>query len=62
MADAGREECWLVAADLIRDYRQDRAPLSKMFFWHEGQVRSKSGQTEMAIELFVSSRVNGSDD
>jgi hypothetical protein len=56
------QQCSLIIAELIRDYRQARAPLSKMFFWHERQVRGKSGQTEMAIELFVSSQANGSDD
>jgi hypothetical protein len=50
------EECWLVAADLIRDYRLARAPSSKILFWHEGQMRAFAGQTEPAILLFETTR------
>jgi hypothetical protein len=51
-----REECWLVAADLIRDYRLAKSPASKILFWHEGQMRAFAGQTEPAILLFETTR------
>jgi hypothetical protein len=51
-----REECWLVAADLIRDYRKAKSSSSKILFWHEGQMRAFAGQTEPAILLFETTR------
>jgi hypothetical protein len=51
-----REECWLVAADLIRDFRKANSPNSKILFWHEGQMRAFAGQTEPAILLFETTR------
>jgi hypothetical protein len=51
-----REECWLIAADLIRDYRIAKSPNSKILFWHEGQMRAFAGQTEPAILLFETTR------
>ena len=51
-----REECWLVAADLIRDYRQAKSPSSKILYWHEGQMRAFAGQIELAILLFETTR------
>lgn len=46
------KDCELVAADLISDYRVHNNSSSTMLFWHEGQLRAFSGQTERAIELF----------
>jgi hypothetical protein len=51
-----REECWLIAADLIRDYRKAKSPYSKILFWHEGQMRAFAGQTEPAMLLFETTR------
>jgi hypothetical protein len=48
--------CALVAADLIRDYRElHRGPMEWLLSWHEGQLRAEAGQTERAITLFQSS-------
>jgi hypothetical protein len=53
---AVHEECWLIAADLLRDYRKAKSPYSKILFWHEGQMRAFAGQTEPAILLFETTR------
>lgn len=48
--------CRIVAADLIRDYREAHSLTAPILFWHEGQMRAEAGQTEMAIVLFDRSR------
>jgi hypothetical protein len=59
---AMHEECWLDAADLLRDYRKAKSPYSKILFWHEGQMRAFAGQTEPAILLFETTRESNFDD
>ena len=61
LADKG-EECELVAADLLRDYRQLHKNDSTMLLWHEGQVRAFAGQYAQAIELMRGSRGAGEED
>lgn len=43
--------CALVAADLLRDYREAHHPDSGLLFWHEAQVRADAGQYAEAIAL-----------
>lgn len=43
--------CALVAADLLRDYREARHKDSGLLFWHEAQVRANAGQYPEAIAL-----------
>jgi hypothetical protein len=43
--------CALVAADLLRDYRQAHHKDSGLLFWHEAQVRADAGQYAQAIDL-----------
>ncbi|RNF31920.1 hypothetical protein NM04_04615 [Massilia aurea] len=61
IADKG-EECELVAADLLRDYRQLHKNDSTMLLWHEGQMRAFAGQYAQAIELMRRSRGPGDED
>ncbi|HEX9876025.1 MAG TPA: hypothetical protein VGC50_05165 [Gammaproteobacteria bacterium] len=58
---AAREACLEVAADLSRDYREDRGLTSAILYWHEGQLRAAAGDVERAIRLFMESRVTGND-
>jgi hypothetical protein len=53
---AARPECRLVAADLLRDYRQAHGNEAGILYWHEGQVRASAGQAEQAIALMARSR------
>ncbi|RYF48491.1 MAG: hypothetical protein EOO38_09985 [Cytophagaceae bacterium] len=43
--------CALVAADLLRDYRETHYKNSGILFWHEAQVRADAGQYSEAIAL-----------
>ena len=52
---ASNQECELVAADLIAEYRQVHRINSPLLFWHEGQLRAFSGQYSQAIALFENS-------
>ena len=52
---ASNQECELVAADLIAEYRQVHGTNSPLLFWHEGQLRAFSGQYPQAIALLKSS-------
>lgn len=53
---AEKPGCKLVAADLIRDYRQAHGNDAGLLYWHEAQVRAFAGQTEAAIDLMKKSR------
>jgi hypothetical protein len=53
---AQNPQCELVAAELIRDYRQAHHSSAFILFWHEGQLRADTGQTKEAIALFDQSR------
>jgi len=58
-AVAKDENCRIVAADLIRDYRQLRGPRSwKLMAWHEGQLRAMAGDSNSAIPLLEESRIH----
>jgi len=61
IADKG-DECELVAADLLRDYRRLHKNDSTMLLWHEGQMRAFAGQYAQAIELMQRSRGPGEED
>jgi len=61
IADKG-EECELVAADLLRDYRLLHKSDSTMLLWHEGQLRAFAGQYAQAIALMRRSRGTGEED
>lgn len=61
IADKG-DECELVAADLLRDYRELHKNDSTMLLWHEGQMRAFAGQYTQAIELMRRSRGSGEED
>jgi hypothetical protein len=52
---AANQECELVAADLIAEYRKVHGTKSPLLFWHEGQLRAFSGQYAQAIALFKKS-------
>lgn len=55
---ASQKDCQLVAADLIRDYRELRGPHSwRVMFWHEGQMRAMGGETQAAIPLMERSKI-----
>lgn len=55
-----KPQCELVAADLVRDYRNlHRGPMDWSLFWHEGQLRAGAGQTRAAIRLFEQARRPG---
>jgi hypothetical protein len=43
--------CFLVAADLLHDYREAHKVESGLLFWHEAQVRAYAGQYAEAIAL-----------
>ncbi len=53
---AARPGCGLVAADLIRDYRQVRRNETTTLYWHEGQLRAMAGQAGAAIAAMERSR------
>ena len=61
IADKGGE-CELVAADLLRDYRQLHKNDSTMLLWHEGQMRAFASQYAQAIDLMRRSRGPGEED
>lgn len=44
--------CDLEAAELIREWRHQKRDHASILYWHEGQLRAQSGQTEQAISLF----------
>lgn len=48
--------CKLVAADLLRDYRQAHGNEAGLLYWHEAQLRAMAGQSEAAIALMERSR------
>ena len=52
---ASKQECELIAADLIAEYRKSHGINSPILFWHEGQLRAFSGQYAQAIALFQQS-------
>ena len=54
-AVAHQEGCIEVAADLIREYRENRWLRSTILYWHEGQLRALAGSTDEAIRLFEKS-------
>lgn len=56
---AARPGCTLIAADLIRDYREIHQSDPGILYWHEGQLRASEGQAERAIALFEQSRKTG---
>ncbi|WP_202412637.1 hypothetical protein [Duganella lactea] len=43
--------CSIVAADLLRDYREVHHSDSGILFWHEAQVRASAGQYPEAVAL-----------
>lgn len=53
---ASNPGCQAVAADLLRDYRQVHKNESGLLYWHEGQLRAFSGQTQEAIALMEHAR------
>lgn len=49
------EECYEVAADLIRTYYENyegENPLERTMKWHEGEIRGEIGQSDAAKALF----------
>lgn len=55
-AVAATSGCELVAADLIRDYRQAHRNEATILYWHEGQLRAMAGQPRAAIAVMERSR------
>jgi hypothetical protein len=53
---ARHDECITIAADIIRDYREKWRLNDKELWWHEGQLRAVSGETERAVSLLERSR------
>ena len=57
-AVAMQDNCQLVAADLIKEYRELRGPRTwRVMIWHEGQLRAMAGDIRSAIPLLEQSRV-----
>lgn len=54
--------CALVAADLLRDYREAHHKDSGLLFWHEAQVRADAGQYPEAISLMKQALKPSADD
>jgi hypothetical protein len=54
--------CELVAADLLRDYRQAHASTSSMLYWHEAQMRAMAGQSGASAALMERARVPAEED
>ena len=52
---AAKPGCQTSAADLIRDWREKHQRTDAILFWHEGQVRAETPDTEAAIALFKQS-------
>lgn len=48
---ASRPACTLIAADLLRDYRQAHRLDAGLLIWHEAQLRANAGQYPEAITL-----------
>ena len=48
---AAREGCGLIAADLIRDYRQAHGSRSSLLYWHEAQLRAMANQVPESVAL-----------
>jgi len=59
---AAQPGCGLVAADLLRDYRQAHRNDAGILYWHEGQLRASSGQYRQAIELLEKAREPAAED
>lgn len=59
---AAQPGCELVAADLLRDYRQAHRNEAGILYWHEGQLRATAGQVEQAIAVMEKSREPASED
>lgn len=55
-AIAQKDECFIVAADLINEYRTVHALDASILYWHEGQLRATVGDNAEAIALFQMSR------
>lgn len=53
---AAKRGCDLVAADLIRDWRDKHRSSAGLLVWHEAQLRANAGQTQEAISLMAQSR------
>ncbi len=54
--ELARSGCYLVAADIIRDWRQLNAASDTILSWHEGQMRANANHYSEAISLFRQSR------
>lgn len=54
--------CELVAADLLRDYRQAHTSTSSMLYWHEAQMRAMAGQAGVSAALMEHARVPAEED
>ncbi|WEJ99810.1 MAG: hypothetical protein P0Y59_23410 [Candidatus Sphingomonas phytovorans] len=54
--------CDAEGADLIRLWREAHENTAGILYWHEGQLRAKSGQTKAAISLFERSRRTPAED
>jgi hypothetical protein len=55
---AKKDACLVVAADLIRDYRETHSSgFTAILFWHEGELRAQAGDSSAAIGLFERSRL-----
>jgi len=59
---AAQPGCELVAADLLRDYRQAHRNEAGILYWHEGQLRAFGGQYEQAAAVMEKSRERASED
>jgi hypothetical protein len=59
---AAQPGCELVAADLLRDYRQAHRNEAGILYWHEGQLRAFGGQNEQAVAVMEKSREPASKD
>jgi hypothetical protein len=55
-AVAAKPGCEIVAADVIRDYREKHSSTDTIIYWHEGQMRATGGDSSQAIKLFEKSR------
>jgi hypothetical protein len=53
---AAKTGCEMVAAELIRDYRERHTSSGTTLYWHEGQMRASVNDYTTAIALFEQSR------
>jgi hypothetical protein len=44
--------CKAEAAELIREWRNEKRIHASILYWHEGQMRASAGQTKQAVALF----------